>query len=107
MKFHKKVFYFLLIIPVVFLTYEVRTTLIEAREAQEELFLLNAQRASNQRTIMGLQVRMLHYLEGHDEMGTAACPLCFQNMIIERYDHELITKFLKENGLLAPIEDKD
>ena len=106
MKFHTKVFYFLLIIPVVFLTYEVRTTLIEAREAQEELFLLNAQRASNQRTIMGLQVRMLHYLEGHGDMGTAACPLCFENMIIERYDHELITKFLEENGLI-PTKDID
>lgn len=98
MKFYKKVFYFLLIMPIVFLTYEVRTTLIESREAQEELFLLNEQRASNQRTIMGLQVRMLHYLEGHGEMRTASCPLCFENMIMEKYDHELIAKFLEENS---------
>jgi hypothetical protein len=98
MKFWKKAFYFLLMIPIAFLTYEVRTTLIETRETQEELLLLNLQRTSNQRTIMGLQVRMLHYLEGHNSIGTAACPLCFENMLLEKYDHELITKFLKENG---------
>ena len=100
MKLYKKVFYFLLLIPVVLLVYEVRTTLIDMREAQEELFLLNAQRASNQRTIMGLQVRILHYAEGHDEEHkTSSCPLCFKNMLLEKYDHELIRKFLRENGI--------
>jgi len=107
MDFYKKVFYFLLIIPVVFLTYEVRTTLIDMREAQEELFLLNAQRASNQKSMMGFQVRMLHYLEEHGDVGTAACPLCFENMLLEKYDHELIKKFMREHGLLVPTEGKD
>tara|TARA_R100001244_G_scaffold35380_1_gene32472 strand:- start:1532 stop:1891 length:360 start_codon:yes stop_codon:yes gene_type:complete len=98
MKLYKKVFYFLLLIPIFVLVYEIRTTLIETREAQDELFLLNAQRASNQRTIMGLQVRMLHYAENHEErMG--GCPLCFKNMLMEKYDHELIRKFLRENGV--------
>ena len=106
MKFYKKIFYFLLLAPVIILTYEIRTTLIDMREAQAELFLLNAQRASNQRTIMGLQVRILHYEEGHDEAKTSSCPLCFENMLLEKYDHELIGRFLQENGL-APAEDAD
>ena len=102
MKFHKKLFYFLLLIPVIVLVYEVRTSLIDMREAQKEMFLLNAQRASNQRAIMGLQVRILHYAEGHDEEHkTNGCPLCFKNMLLERYDHETIRKFLKENGIDA------
>ena len=102
MKFHKKIFWFLLLIPVLFLAYEVRTTLVDMREAQGELFLLNAQRASNQHTIMGLQVRILHYVEGHDKEETVGmCPLCFKNMLLEKYDHELIRKFLRENGINA------
>ena len=101
MKFFSKfriVFYFLLLIPVSVLTYEIRTTLIDYREAQAELFLLNAQRASNQRTTMGLQVRILHYVEKH-ETPMGGCPLCFKNMLMEKYDHELIRKFLRENGV--------
>jgi len=101
MKFHKKLFYFLLLIPVIVLVYEVRTSLIDMREAQNEIFLLNAQRASNQRTIMGLQVRILHYVEGHREGEFGTCPACFKNMLMERYDHEMIRKFLKENGIDA------
>tara|TARA_R110000823_G_scaffold247475_3_gene371223 strand:+ start:112 stop:450 length:339 start_codon:yes stop_codon:yes gene_type:complete len=84
------------------LVYEIRETQIDTREAQESLFLLNAQRASNQRAIMGIQVRILHYVEGHNEEEPfGACPLCFKNMLLERYDHELIRKFLKENGIDA------
>ena len=102
MKLYKKIFYFLLLIPISFLVYEIRETHIDTRQAQEELFLLNSQRASNQRTIMGLQVRILHYAEGHDEEETVGmCPLCFKNMLLERYDHELIRKFLRENGIDA------
>jgi len=102
MKLYKKVFYFLLLIPICFLVYEIRETHIDTRKSQEELFLLNTQRASNQRTIMGLQVRILHYAEGHDEEHkTSSCPLCFKNMLLERYDHELIRKFLRENGIDA------
>ena len=100
MNLYKKIFYFILLIPITFLVYEIRETHIDTREAQEELFLLNAQRASNQRTIMGLQVRILHYAEGHDEEeAVGMCPLCFKNMLLERYDHELIRKFLRENGI--------
>ncbi len=51
---------------------------------------------------MGLQVRILHYSEGHDEENkNGTCPLCFKNMLLERYDHELIRKFLIENGIDA------
>ena len=99
---YRKIFFFLLLIPISFLVYEIRETHIDTREAQENLFLLNAQRASNQRAIMGIQVRILHYVEGHNEeepFGT--CPLCFKNMLLERYDHELIRKFLIENGIDA------
>ena len=100
MKFYKSLFYFLLLVPIFLLVHEIRTTLIDTRQAQEELFLLNAQRSSNQRTIMGLQVRILHYAEGHDEENRfGGCPLCFKNMIMEKYDHELIKKFLRENGV--------
>ena len=99
---HRKVFLFLLLIPTSLLVHEVRKSHIDTREAQEELFLLNAQRASNQRAIMGIQVRILHYVEGHDEEETVGmCPLCFKNMILEKYDHELIRKFLRENGIDA------
>ena len=98
MKFYKGLFYFLLLIPIFLLVYEIRTTLIDTREAQAELFLLNAQRASNQRTTMGLQVRILHYVEKH-ETPMGGCPLCFKNMLMEKYDHELIRKFLRENGI--------
>ena len=99
---YRNIFFFLLLIPISFLVYEIRETHIDTREAQENLFLLNAQRASNQRAIMGIQVRILHYVEGHNEeepFGT--CPLCFKNMLLERYDHELIRKFLRENGIDA------
>jgi hypothetical protein len=94
-------FYFLLLIPIFALVYEIRSTLIDYRQAQAETFLLNAQRASNQRTIMGLEVRILHYVEGHESDGhkMGGCPLCFKNMLIEKYDHELIKKFLRENGV--------
>jgi|TARA_R110000751_G_scaffold258505_2_gene357895 hypothetical protein len=99
---YKNVFFFLLLIPISFLVYEIRETHVETRKAQEELFLLNSQRASNQRAIMGLQVRILHYSEGHDEENkSGTCPLCFKNMLLERYDHELIRKFLIENGIDA------
>ena len=98
MKFYKVLFYFLLLIPIFLLVYEIRTTLIDTRQAQGELFILNAQRASNQRTIMGLQVRILHYVEKH-ESPTGGCSLCFKNMLMEKYDHELIRKFLRENGV--------
>jgi len=98
---HRKVFFFLLLIPIAALVYDIRTTLIDYRQAQAELFLLNAQRASNQRTIMGLEVRILHYAEGHENSGhkMGGCPLCFKNMLMEKYDHELIKKFLIENGV--------
>ena len=99
---YRKIFFFLLLVPISFLVYEIRETHRYTREAQEETFLLNAQRASNQRTIMGLQARILHYAEGHDEEHkTSSCPLCFKNMLLERYDHELIRKFLRENGIDA------
>ena len=102
MKLYKKAFYFLLLIPIVFLVYEIRTTLVDMREYQQDFFLLNAQRASNQRTIMGLQVRILHYAEGHNEENSfGTCILCFENMLLEKYDHELIRKFLRENGINA------
>ena len=100
MKFFRGLFWFLLLVPVAVLVYEVRTTLIDMREAQTELFLLNAQRASNQRTVMGFQARILHYVEGHEEEHPfGSCPLCFKNMLMEKYDHELIKKFLRENGV--------
>ena len=94
-------FYFLLLIPIFALVYEIRSTLIDYRQAQAEIFLLNAQRASNQRTIMGLEVRILHYVEDHEGDGhkMGGCPLCFKNMLMEKYDHELIKKFLRENGV--------
>ena len=99
---YRKVFFFLLLIPITVLVYEIRESQIDTREAQEDLFLLNAQRASNQRAIMGLQVRILHYVEGHDEENSfGTCPLCFKNMLLEKYDHELIRKFLRENGIDA------
>ena len=102
MKLYKKVFYFLLLIPIAVLTLQIRSSLINMREAQAELFFLNAQRSSNQRTIMGLQTRILHYAEGHNEEETfGSCPLCFKNMLMEKYDHELIRKFLRENGINA------
>jgi|TARA_R110002167_G_scaffold277421_1_gene483350 hypothetical protein len=99
---YRKVFFFLLLVPISCLVYEIREDRLYTRESQEGLFLLNEQRASNQKTIMGLQVRILHYSEGHSEeepFGT--CPLCFKNMLLERYDHELIRKFLRENGIDA------
>ena len=98
---YRKVFFFLLLIPIFVLVYEIRATLIETRQAQTELFLINAQRASNQRTIMGLQVRLLHHAEDHEGKGhrMGGCPLCFKNMLMEKYDHELIRKFLRENGV--------
>jgi hypothetical protein len=101
MKLYRKVFYFLLLVPILLLTYEVRTTLVDMREAQGELFLLNAQRASQQRLIMGLEVRILHYAEGHEHDAIVGCPLCFKNLLMERYDHEMIRKFLQENGINA------
>jgi hypothetical protein len=98
MKWYRTIFYFLLLIPTAILTYEVRETLIEMRRGQEDLFLLNSQRASQQRLIMGLEVRILHHVEGHEDKHTAMCPACFKNLLVEKYDHPLIRKFLKENG---------
>jgi hypothetical protein len=98
MKWYRTIFYFLLLIPITILTYEVRETLIEMRRGQEDLFLLNSQRASQQRLIMGLEVRILHHVEGHEDKHTAMCPACFKNLLVEKYDHPLIRKFLKENG---------
>ena len=98
---YRKLFYFLLLIPIALLTYEVRRTLIDMRQAQNELFLLNAQRASQQRLIMGLQVRILHYSEEHGDEKVIGCPLCFKTLMLEGYDHKLIRKFLSENGVNA------
>ena len=100
---HRKLFFFLLLLPIAILVYDIKATLVDYREAQDELFLLNTQRASNQRTIMGLEVRILHYVEDHEGRGnkTGSCPLCFKNMLLEKYDHELIRKFLRENGIDA------
>ena len=96
---YRKAFFFLLLIPVCFLVYEIRKSLIDMREGQRELFLMNAQRASQQRLIMGLQVRILHYTEKHTDERTVGCPLCFKNLVMEKYDHELIRKFLRENNI--------
>ena len=101
MSFYRKVFYFLLLIPIVILVYEIRISLMDMREGQRELFLLNAQRASQQRLIMGLQVRILHYSEEHGDEKVIGCPLCFKNLMMEGYDHKLIRKFLSENGVNA------
>ena len=103
MKLYKKIFYFLLLIPIFVLVYEIRTSLRDTRELQGELYLLNLQRASNQRTVMGLETRILHYVEDHEGSGhkMGGCTLCFKNMLMEKYDHELIRKFLRENGVNA------
>ena len=103
MKLKRKIFYFLLLIPILVLTYEIRSTLIDMRESQNDLFVLNAQRASNQRTILGLEARILHYVEGHENNSTVGCTMCFKNLLAEKYDHELIRKFLTENGV-DPVE---
>ena len=94
----RRLFYFLLLIPIMLLVYEIRTTLIDMREAQRELFLMNAQRASQQKLIMGLEVRILHYVEKHSDEQVAMCPACFKNLLLEKYDHPLIREFLKQNG---------
>ena len=101
MKLYKKIFYFLLLIPIFVLVYEIRSSLRDTREMQGELYFLNLQRASSQRTIMGLETRILHYVEDHEGDGhkMGGCPLCFKNMLMEKYDHELIKKFLRENGV--------
>jgi hypothetical protein len=101
MKLYRKIFYFLLLIPIAVLVYEIRVSLIDMREGQRELFLMNAQRASQQRLIMGLQVRILHYSEEHGDEKIIGCPLCFKNLMLESYDHKLIRKFLSENGVNA------
>jgi len=101
MSAYRKIFYFLLLIPIVVLVIEIRASLIDMREGQRELFLLNAQRASHQRLIMGLQVRILHYSEEHGDEKVIGCPLCFKNLVMEGYDHKLIRKFLSENGVIA------
>ena len=101
MKIYKCIFYFLLLIPVFLLTYEVRKTLIDIRDVQSDFFLLNAQMNSHQRTIIGLECRILHYVEDH-ETPYLGCPLCFENLLEERFDHELIRKFLKENDIGPP-----
>ena len=100
------VFFFLLLIPISMLTYEIRKTLVDTRDMRAELYILNMQRASNQRTILGLQTRILHYSEGHEGDKTVGCPVCFKNLMMERYDHDLIRKFLTENGV-APQDYMD
>lgn len=95
----RALFFFLLLIPIFVLVYEIRITLLDMREAQGELFLLNAQRASQQRLIMGLETRILHYSEEHTDEKVAGCPACFKNLLMEKYDHPLIRKFLKENSI--------
>ena len=92
-------FYFLLLIPICILVYEIRTSLIDMRLSQREMFLLNAQRASQQRLIMGLETRILHHVEKHEDERVIGCPACFKNLLMEKYDHPLIRKFLKENGV--------
>lgn len=99
MNAYRKAFFFLLLIPICFLVYEIRKSLIDMREGQRELFLLNAQRASQQRVIMGLGIRVLHYSEKHEDEKIIGCPLCFKNLMMERYDHKLIRKFLLENAV--------
>ena len=99
MNFYRTIFYFLLLIPICLLVYEIRISLMDMREGQRELFLLNAQRASQQRLIMGLEMRILHYAEEHGGDKTIGCPLCFKNLMMEGYDHKLIRKFLSENGV--------
>jgi hypothetical protein len=94
---YRKVFYFLLLVPIVILVFEIRGTLRDMRLSQREMFLLNAQRASQQRVILGLQTRILHYSAKHEGDQVVGCPLCFINLMAEGYDHELITKFLSEN----------
>ena len=101
MKRYRKAFYFLLLIPITILVYEIRTTLIDMRHSQDDLFLLNAQRASQQRLIIGLQSRILHYTEDHGDEDILGCPACFGNLLVEKYDHPLIRKFLTENGVDA------
>ena len=104
MKFFSKfrtAFYFLLLIPICILVYEIRVTLLDTREMRRDLYILNMQRASQQRLIMGLEMRILHYSEEHEGEKVVCCPLCFKNLLMERYDHKLIRKFLKENGVNA------
>lgn len=71
------------------------------RDAQRELFLLNAQRASQQRLVLGIQTRILHCVEEHKDENVVGCPACFGNLLAEKYDHPLIRKFLTENGVNA------
>ena len=104
MKLYRGIFYFLLLIPVFLLTIQVRETLIDIRNTHAELFLLNAQMNSHQRTILGLECRILHYAEEHEE-PYLGCPLCFENLIREQFDHELIRKFLRENNIGPPDID--
>lgn len=94
-------FFFLLLIPICILVYEIRITLLDTREMRRELYILNMQRASQQRLIMGLEVRILHHVEKHEDEKVMGCPACFKNLLIEKYDHKLIRKFLKENGVNA------
>ena len=100
-KWIRTVFYFLLLIPIMVLVYEIRASLIDMREGQREMFLLNAQRASQQRLIIGLETRILHYVENHGDEHVIGCPACFKNLMMEKYDHPMIRKFLKENGVDA------
>lgn len=73
------------------------------RYAQDDLFLLNEQRASQQRLIIGFQSRILHYVEEHEDKYVVGCPACFGNLLVEKYDHPLIRKFLTENGVDADL----
>lgn len=101
MKFYRAAFYFLLLIPIFVLTSEVRKTLVDTRAAQADLFLLNGQMNSHQRTIIGLECRILHFVEDHQERYLG-CPHCFGNLIREEFDHDMIRKFLRENGIGPP-----
>ena len=103
---YRLAFFFLLLIPTFILTFEVRKTLIDLSESQRNLFLIHQQLASHTKTILGIQARILHYAEGHDEeYSFVGCPPCFNNLIKEEYSHELIQKFLREHGI--DPEEKD
>jgi len=105
-KQYRAIFYFLLLIPVCLLVFEIRKTLIETRDMQKELYILHRSSASHQRTILGLQTRVLHYAEDHTE-GYMGCPLCFKNLIREEYDHEAIKRFLQQYRDGSLIESID
>ena len=38
-------------------------------------------------------------IEEHEDESMVGCPACFKNLMMEKYDHKLIRKFLEENGV--------